>query len=98
MMISPERSRRLRPVHPAGWPSAPKPQVAGRAVTTRPVVADQPTWLDAEAAILCSLTISGQEIPAAALAERLRQLLKRGWAEQRHCKWRQRAPDTPVEL
>jgi hypothetical protein len=35
-------------------------------------------------AIRRSLTIaSGQEIPAAALAERLRQLLERGWAEQR---------------
>jgi hypothetical protein len=37
-----------------------------------------------EAAILRNLTIVGQKIPAPALAERLRQLLKRGWAEQRH--------------
>ncbi|MGA2930173.1 MAG: hypothetical protein ABSG43_30120 [Solirubrobacteraceae bacterium] len=41
-------------------------------------------WIP-EAAIRRSLTISaGQEIPAALLAERLQQLLRRGWAEQRH--------------
>ncbi|MGB0095319.1 MAG: hypothetical protein WBP81_22620 [Solirubrobacteraceae bacterium] len=37
-----------------------------------------------EAAILRSLTIAGQGIPAAAVAELLRQLLDSGWAEQRH--------------
>ena len=41
-------------------------------------------WIP-QVAIRRSLTIaSGQEIPAATLAERLRQLLERGWAEQRH--------------
>ena len=41
-------------------------------------------WLP-EAAIRRSLIISGgPEIPAAALTERLQQLLKRGWAEERH--------------
>ena len=41
-------------------------------------------WIP-EVAIRRSLTIaSGQEIPPAALAERLRQLLERGWAEQRN--------------
>jgi hypothetical protein len=40
-------------------------------------------WIS-ETAILRSLTIAGgQEIPGDALAERLRQLLERGWAEQR---------------
>ncbi|MGO9791057.1 MAG: hypothetical protein ACLP8S_16645 [Solirubrobacteraceae bacterium] len=41
-------------------------------------------WIP-EAAIRRSLTIAGyQQLPASALAERLRQLLKRGWTEQRH--------------
>jgi DNA-binding HxlR family transcriptional regulator len=41
-------------------------------------------WIP-EAAIRRSLIISsGQEITAAALTERLQQLLKRGWAEERH--------------
>jgi hypothetical protein len=52
-------------------------------------------WIP-QAAIRRSLIIScgGQEIPAAALAERLRRLLERGWAEQRRdaalgdCQWR----------
>jgi len=40
-------------------------------------------WIP-EAAIRRSLTIAGQEIAAAALAEHLQQLLERGRAEQRH--------------
>jgi hypothetical protein len=41
-------------------------------------------WIP-EPAIRRSLTIaSGREIPAAALTERLRQLLKCAWTEQRH--------------
>jgi hypothetical protein len=40
-------------------------------------------WIP-EAAIRRSLTIAGNEIPAATLAERLRQLQQRGQAEQRH--------------
>ena len=41
-------------------------------------------WIP-EAAIRRGLIISGgEEIPAAALAERLQRLLRRGWAEQRH--------------
>ncbi len=41
-------------------------------------------WIP-EAAIRRSLTIAGyQQLPASALAERLRQLLERGWTEQRH--------------
>jgi hypothetical protein len=51
-------------------------------------------WIP-QAAIRRSLIISGgPEIPAAALAERLRRLSERGWAEQRRdaglddCQWR----------
>ena len=44
----------------------------------------QPRWIP-EAAICRSLTIGGgQEIPAAALAERLLQLLQHGLVEHRH--------------
>jgi hypothetical protein len=47
-------------------------------------------WI-AEATIRRSLIISGaQEILATALAERLRQLLNRGWVEQRHTRRRNR--------
>ncbi len=63
-------------------------------------------WIP-EAAIRRSLTISGgQAIPAAALADRLQQLLKRGWAEQRDSaagagerEWRRlTAAEAPVEF
>ncbi|MGO9898353.1 MAG: hypothetical protein ACLP0J_01365 [Solirubrobacteraceae bacterium] len=41
-------------------------------------------WIP-QAAIRRSLSIAGyQQIPADVLAERLRQLLQRGWTEQRH--------------
>jgi hypothetical protein len=40
-------------------------------------------WI-AEAAIRRTLVISGEEILAVSLAERLRQLLNRGWVEQRY--------------
>ena len=83
MMMSPGRSGRQGPGTPAdpARPSAKPPDE--QALLHELWQISHFGWIS-EKAIRRSLSIAGQELLAAALAERLRQLLERGWAEQRH--------------
>ena len=78
----------IRPTKPGCAPPAGSARLTAKPPDERTLLAElwqisHFGWIP-QAVILRSLTISGQEVPAAALAERVQQLLERGWAEQRH--------------
>ena len=85
-MMSPGQSGRQEPGTPRrAAQRAPSPKPPGEQALLRELWQISHFGWIPEPAIRRNLTIaSGREIPAAALTERLRQLLKRGWTEQRH--------------
>ncbi len=84
-MISPEQSR----PQARGTPPAAGSARAGRTLADEHALLDELWQIShfgwvTQSTIHRGVTISaGHEIPATALAQRLRQLLERGWAEQR---------------